>query len=228
MEPNSTAILTVTWLAAAIAMGGGLSLLSANNVIAQMPGNMTDGTMRPNGMMGMGPGMMGMGPAMMGNQSAMMQMIGAGQNITGSINLFSTISNAIESKVKTSLSEAASTAEGAVGNNSHAVVAHIGKTNVYLTYCVLVLGPDMRINMVIVDPGNGQVLSNSQIPLQPPMMGMGSGTMDHGMGMMVPGMMGMSSGTMDHGMGMMGPGIMGMSSCTMDLGMGIVGHGIMW
>jgi hypothetical protein len=206
MAPNSTAILTVTLLAAAIAMGGGLSLLSANNVIAQMPGNMTGGTMRPDGMMGMGPGMMGMGPGMMGmgpgmmgNQSAMTQMIGAGQNITGSINLFSTISNAIESKVKTSLSEAASTAEGAVGNNSHAVVAHIGKTNGYLTYCVFVLGPDMRINMVIVDPGNGQVLSNSQIPLQPPMMGMGSGTMDHGMGMMGPGMMGMGSGTMDHG-----------------------------
>lgn len=77
MEPNSTAILTVTLLAAAIAMGGGLSLLSANNVIAQMPGNMTDGTMRPDGMMGMGPGMMDhgmgmMGPGMMGMGSGTM------------------------------------------------------------------------------------------------------------------------------------------------------------
>lgn len=35
----------------------------------------------------------------------------AGQNITGSINLFSTISNAIETRVKVSLSEAAASAE---------------------------------------------------------------------------------------------------------------------
>ena len=161
------------------------------------------------GMMGMGPGMMGMGPGMMGgNQSTMMmQMMGAGQNVTGSINLFSTISNAIESQVKVSLSDAASTAEGAVGNNSHAVAAHIGQANGYLIYCVWVLGPDMNTNMVIVDPGNGQVLLNTQIPLQQlMMMGMGSSMKDHGM--MGPGMMGMGSSMKDHGMGMMGPGMM--------------------
>jgi hypothetical protein len=38
-------------------MGGGLSLLPAKNIVAQMTGNMTGGTMRPDGMMGMGPGM---------------------------------------------------------------------------------------------------------------------------------------------------------------------------
>ncbi|MGB7663596.1 MAG: hypothetical protein WBL67_12755, partial [Nitrososphaeraceae archaeon] len=157
------------------------------------------------GMMGMGPGMMGMGPGMMGgNQSTMiMQMMGAGQNVTGSINLFSTISNAIESQVKVSLSDAASTALGAVGNNSHAVAAHIGQANGYLIYCVWVLGPDMNTNMVIVDPGNGQVLLNTQIPLQQLMM---MGMKDHGM--MGPGMMGMGSSMKDHGMGMMGPGMM--------------------
>src|SRR5512145_992482 len=226
MASNTTATVTATLLAVIIAMGGGLSFLPANNIVAQMAGNMTGGgTMRPDGMMGMGPGMMGNGPGMMGmgpgmmgngpgmmgmgagmmagNQSAMTQMMGAGQNITGSINLFSTISNAIESQIKTSLSQAASAAEGAVGNNSHAVVAHIGKTNGYLTYCVLVLGPDMSMNMVIVDPGNGQVLSNSQISAQHLMMGMCSGMM--GMG---SGMMGMGSGMMGRGMGMMGPGMM--------------------
>lgn len=77
--------------------------------------------MRPGGMMGMGPGMM---PGNQ-NQTMMMQTAGAGQNVTGSINLFSTISNAIESQVKTSLSQAALTAQSAVGNNSHAVAAHI-------------------------------------------------------------------------------------------------------
>ena len=158
------------------------------------------------GMMGMGPGMLGMGPGMMiGNQNQsnmMMQMVGAGQNVTGSINLFSTVSNAIETQVKVSLSDAASAAEGAVDNSSHAVAAHIGEANGYLIYCVWVLGPGMNMNMVIVDPGNGQVLSNTQISLQHlMMMGMGPGMMGMGPGMMGmgPGMMGMGPGMMGHG-----------------------------
>ena len=53
-----------------------------------------------------------------------------------------------------------------MGNNSHAVATHIGVANGYLIYCVSVLGPEMNMNMVIVDPGNGQVLSNTQISLQ--------------------------------------------------------------
>ena len=119
-----------------------------------------------------------------GNQSALMQIMGAGQNITGSINLHSIISDAIASQINTSLSEAASTAEGAVGKNSHAIAAHVGQTNGYLTYRVWVLGSDMNMNMVIVDPGNGQVLSNIQV--QHPMAGknFGMGMMGMGPGMM--------------------------------------------
>ncbi len=222
MAARTVTVVTATMLAVMIATSGGLSFFTTN-AIAQMTDDMPSGMMRPGGMMGMGPGMMGMGPGMMdmgpgmmgmgpgmmgGNQSTMMmQMMGAGQNVTGSINLFSTISNAIESQVKVSLSDAASTAEGAVGNNSHAVAAHIGQANGYLIYYVWVLGPDMNMNMVIVDPGNGQVLLNTQIPLQQlMMMGMGSSMKDHGM--MGPGMMGMGSSMKDHGMGMMGPGMM--------------------
>ena len=60
---------------------------------------------------------MGVNPGMIfGNHSnMMMEMTGASQNVTGSINLFSTISNAIETQVKVSLGEAVLTAErGAV------------------------------------------------------------------------------------------------------------------
>ena len=237
MAARTVTVVTATLLAVMIATSGGLSFFMTNNASAQMNDNM----MRPGGMMGMGPGMMGpgmmgpgmMGPGMMGpgmmagNQSTMMQMMGAGQNVTGSINLFSTISNAIETQVKVSLSEAASTAEGAVGNSSHAVAAHIGEANGYLIYCVWVLGPDMNMNMVIVDPGNGQVLSNTQISLQqlmmmgPGMMGMGSGMMDHGMMGMGPGMMGPGTG-----MGMMGPGT-GMGMMGPGTGMGMMGPGMM-
>lgn len=97
--------------------------------------------------------------------------------VTSSINLHSIIGNAIASQVNTSLGEAASEAEHAAGNNLHAIAAHVGETNGYLTYRVWVLGPDMSVNMVIVDPGTGQVLSNrqGQHPMMAGMMSMGPG-----------------------------------------------------
>ena len=219
MTSRVVAVVTATLLAVMVAFSGGLPFFTTNNVSAQMTGNMGNHMLGQNGMMGMGPrmigmagmmgmgpgmmgmgpGMMGMGPGMMGmgpgmmtgnqNQSMMMQMMGSGQNVTGSINLFSTISNAIENQVKVSLSEASSTAEGVVGNNSHALAAHIDKTNGYLTYIVCVLGPNMNINRVIVDPGNGQVLLSTPISLQQFMM-MGMAPAMMGPGMMGPGMMG--------------------------------------
>jgi hypothetical protein len=217
----SKSLTTVTAILSTVIIGisGGLSFFATNNTDAQIRSNMTSDMMRQGGMMGPDSGMgmmdgrmMGVVPGMMGpgsadNQSKMRGMMM--QNVTGSINLSSTITNAIASQVKESLSQAATTAEGAVGNNSHALAAHLGEVNGYLTYCIWVLGPDMKINMVIVDPGNGQVLSNKQIPLQHPMMSMGLGM---GMGMMGPGM-----GMMGPGMGMMGPG----------MGMGMMGSGMM-
>jgi len=176
-----TSRITTTLLAVVITMGGGLSFF-ISNAAAQMTGGaiMDDdhGLMR-----GMDPG------GIAGNQSAMMQIMGAGENVTGSINLDSVISNAIASQVKTSLGEAASIAEGAVGNNSHAVSAHIGDVSGYLVYTVWVFGPDMKINRVVVDPGDGQVLLNMPISMQQTIgmgPGMGMGMMGSGIG---PGMM---------------------------------------
>jgi uncharacterized membrane protein YkoI len=131
----------------------------------------------------------------------MMRMYG-GENITSSINLMSTIGNAIESQVKISLSNATTTAETSVGNNSHAVAAHVGDVNGYLVYTIFVLDPNMNFNTVIVDPGNGQVLSTKQMSMEEHAM-MHKGMM--GPGMMGPGMMG--PGMM--GPGMMGPGMLG-------------------
>jgi hypothetical protein len=184
-----TSRITTTLLAVVITMGGGFSFF-----ISSAAAQMTGGAMMDND-----DGLMrGMGPSgITGNQSAMMQIMGAGENVTGSINLNSLISNAIASQVKTSLGEAASIAEGAVGNNSHAVAADIGDVNGYLVYTVWVFGPDMNINRVVVDPGDGQVLSNMPISMQQMMSmgpGMGMGMMGSGMG---PGMMGMGPGMMD-------------------------------
>jgi uncharacterized protein (DUF2147 family) len=116
----------------------------------------------------------------------MTMSMGGEENVTSSINLMNTISNAIGSQIKVSLSNATTTAETSVGNNSHAVAAHIGDVNGYLVYTIFVLDPNMNFNTVIVDPGNGQVLSSKQMSMEEHAM-MHKGMM--GPGMMGPGMM---------------------------------------
>ena len=68
-----------------------------------------------------------------GNMTSSM-MMKPGQNITSSINLMNIIQQAIGSKVNVSLSDAATTAEGSIGNNSHAVAAQLDQRNGYLVY----------------------------------------------------------------------------------------------
>jgi hypothetical protein len=150
-----------------------------------------------------------MTPGMMTMKPGDNMMMAGGKNITSSINLMNIIHQAIGSKVNVSLSDAATTAEGSIGNNSHAVAAHIDEQNGYLVYNVMVIDPSMNLSKVIVDPGNGQVMLSEQISKEEHMM-------MHGMGkqnMMGPGMMmspqqgrGMMMGPMNQGM--MGPGMM--------------------
>jgi hypothetical protein len=193
MSTRTLMMVTASLLAASIVIGAGLSF-KTDNAIAQM----------------MQPGMM------TGNMTADGMMMKSGQNITSSINLMNIIGQAIGSNVNVSLSDAATTAEGSVGNNSHAVAAHIDEQNGYLVYNVMVIDPTMNFSSVIVDPGNGQVLFSKQLSKEEHMMMhgmMGPGMMGPGMmgpGMMGPGMMG--PGMMGPGMmgpGMMGPGMMG-------------------
>jgi uncharacterized membrane protein YkoI len=172
-------MVAASLLAATIVIGAGLTF-KTNNAIAQMqPGMMT------------------------GNMTADGLMMKSGQNITSSINLMNIIGQAIGSNVNVSLSDAATTAEGSVGNDSHAVAAHIDEQNGYLVYNVMVIDPSMNISKVIVDPGNGQVLFSKQLSKEEHMM-------MHGM--TGPGMMGMGPGMTGMGPGMMGmgPGMMGM------------------
>jgi hypothetical protein len=127
-------------------------------------------------------------------------------NWTSSVSLFSPMIDAINAKIHTTLNDATTNALKAVGGglNSSAVAAFIHPERGFLVYDVFVLDPNDNIHQVIVDPGNGKVLSNQPMSLMAmmammhPSMGMGGpGMMDHGM-MMEHGMMG-------HGMGMMGP-----------------------
>jgi hypothetical protein len=175
-------------LAAILILGGTAAFTNLQKVNAQMSvGNMTGG-------------MMGM-------------KAGGGPNVTGSIKMSTVIGNALSSQIKVGLNQAAMTAEKAVGNNSHAVAAHIGVQNGYLVYTVLVIDPNMKFNRAIVDAGNGKVLSNQPISegesmmIHGMMMGGGGMMIQHGpSGMMMRGGGSYSAGG-SHGMMMGGPGM---------------------
>jgi|SRR5215212_1762985 len=152
------------------------------------------------------------------------------QNLTGSISLFSPILDTFKSKIHTTLNNATTSALTAVGggSNSSAVAAFIHPENGFLVYDVFVIDSSNNIHKVIVDPGNGRVLSNQRMSMMDmmsmmhPGMGMmqhdmmmgggqgpGMGMMGppHGMGMMQHDMMGGPQGMMmGHDMGMMGGG----------------------
>jgi hypothetical protein len=97
---------------------------------------------------------------------------------------FSPILDAFKSKIHTTLNDATTNAIKAVGggSNSSAVAAFIHPERGFLVYDVFILDSSNNIHRVIVDPGNGKVLSNQ------PMSWMDTMSMMHpsmGMGMMM-------------------------------------------
>jgi hypothetical protein len=122
------------------------------------------------------------------------------QNWTGSISLFSPIIDAFKSKIHTTLNNATTNAinsvGGGAGSNASAVAAFIHPENGFLVDDVFVLDSSNNIHRVIVDPGNGKVLSNQQMSMMEmmsmmhPSMGM-RGMMMGGAGI---GMMGAQDG----------------------------------
>jgi hypothetical protein len=146
------------------------------------------------------------------NSSSMNQSGG----LAGSISIFSPIVNAFKSVIHVSLSTAITNAQNTLGNNSTTLEAFIHPDKGFIVYQIFALDANNNIHKIVVDPGNGRILSAQQMSLIEMMlmlhggMMMGPG-MDNGM-MMGPGM---DNGMMGHGM--MGPG--------MDNGM--MGHGMM-
>jgi uncharacterized membrane protein YkoI len=165
---GTIATFTAILLAAGVALGSGASnlILTNQNAGAQMMG---------------------------GNDTGMMTKPGArlmgSSNITSSINLMTIISEAIGSNINISLSDAATTAETSVGNGSHAASAELGENNGYLVYNIMVIDPSMNFSKVVVDPGNGEVLSSKQLSKEEHMMmhEMGGRDMMMGPGMMMGG-----------------------------------------
>jgi hypothetical protein len=133
-------------------------------------------------------------------------------NFTGSISIFQPIINEFKSSINTSLTDAISTAEQSLGNNATTLAAFIHPEREYIVYNIFALDANNSAHKVIVDPGNGNILSSQQMSFMDMMMMMhgDSGKAGpHGMGMMDYDKAG------PHGMGMMdydkaGPHGMGM------------------
>ncbi|MGC1929451.1 MAG: PepSY domain-containing protein [Candidatus Nitrosopolaris sp.] len=91
-------------------------------------------------------------------------------NLTGSVQVFPSLSQTIQSKANVSLSTAATNAEKSVGSSSHAISAHVGIVNGYLIYSVRIVDSNNNVHRVIVDAGNGKVLSSQQVPFGNPLV----------------------------------------------------------
>ena len=128
-----------------------------------------------------------MNPNMMFNGTGMANMFAQDQNITGSINFMQTIFNSISSQIMVNLSDAILTAQTEVGNDSRVVSAHLDVINGYVTYTVCAIDPGMTIHRIVIDAGNGNVLSSSNLSWQDMMK---FGHMMMGPNMIGPNMMG--------------------------------------
>ncbi len=83
-------------------------------------------------------------------------------NITGSIPLQSTISQALRSEIQVPMAEAITTAQNTAGGNSSVVAAFLSPLKGFLVYNIGVMGANNTLYKVIVDPGNGEVLYTSE------------------------------------------------------------------
>lgn len=87
-------------------------------------------------------------------------------NWTGSIQINSIIRDAFDPLIQVTLSDAASSAQKHVGENSSAIASFIHPSKGYLVYMTYVLDGDSQVTKVIVDAGNGQILDSSKMSIE--------------------------------------------------------------
>src|SRR5687767_13465766 len=100
----------------------------------------------------------GMMMTTMSNQSEEMKM-----KLNGTIDVKSTIGEALKSKVTVNIIDAINTAQTNVGANSFVKEAELTPAHGYLVYKIVVVDENMKKYKVIVDPGNGQVLMKKEV-----------------------------------------------------------------
>ncbi|MGI9011863.1 MAG: PepSY domain-containing protein [Nitrososphaeraceae archaeon] len=84
-------------------------------------------------------------------------------NWTGTIEVESTIAEALKSKVNVNMIDAIKAAQGSVGLNSTVKEAELTHAHNYLVYKIMVVDEDMKKYKFIVDPGNGEILMKKEI-----------------------------------------------------------------
>src|SRR5512134_1370595 len=84
-------------------------------------------------------------------------------DLNGTINVESTIAEALKTKVTTDIIGAIQAAQASVGANSVVKEAELTQAHGYLVYKIMVVDENMKKYKVIVDPGNGQVLMKKEI-----------------------------------------------------------------
>src|SRR5215208_7837680 len=84
-------------------------------------------------------------------------------NWTGTIDVKSTIGEALKSKVNVNMIDAIKAALVNVGLNSTVKEAELTPVHGYLVYKIVVVDENMKKYKVIVDPGNGEVLMKKEI-----------------------------------------------------------------
>lgn len=86
-------------------------------------------------------------------------------NWTGSVQILPTLIQAFKSQIHIKLNDATTNALQAVGTNSSAVATFIHPEAGFLVYNVFIMDGNNNVHKVIVDPGNGKVLSNQQMSM---------------------------------------------------------------
>jgi hypothetical protein len=158
---NQTIFLYLTvFLAIIIISSNILSLLSFTKINAQIADVYVNNTTPSEGtsiiISGNQTQIPKMNPCLNMMNPGMMTMY-AYNNITGSLKLDPILNNTI-SQIKISLSQAATTAEHEIGNNSHAIEAYLCDANGYLVYMIWLRGQNTDTTDVIIDPANDKVL----------------------------------------------------------------------
>ena len=83
-------------------------------------------------------------------------------NISGSIPLQSTVSQALRSEIQVSMAEAITTVQNTTGENSSVVAAYLSPLQGFLVYNIGVIDANNTLYKSIVDPGNGEILYTSE------------------------------------------------------------------
>ena len=99
---------------------------------------------------------------LLGTNETILNQYKPGATINGSVNIADNIVNFLEENTKIPFTTAAETAQQQIINGT-VLGGHLGVTEGFLAYTYLVANPsDKIIHKVIIDAGNGQVLSASE------------------------------------------------------------------